>query len=78
MKDTYNVYLRYKAIIELLAKKEYTSLQIAKKTKIPQATAFRMIGSLLKNNIVMISKKTPSKKKIGRHTQVFKLKRSNI
>jgi len=73
MKDTYNTYLRYKKIIKLLSKKEHTINYIIKKTKIPQATAFRIIHSLLKNNIIIISK-IQTTKNCGRSKQVFKLK----
>lgn len=72
MKDSYNTYLRFKKIIDLLGTKEYTGGVIAKKTKFPVATTYRMLKSLDKHNIVT-TKDTKGKYK-NQPLKLYKLK----
>jgi len=72
MKKTYNTHLKYKEIIELLAKKECTVYNIIKEIDIPIATVYRMIESLVENNIIIISYKLKNKQ-IGKNPIVYKL-----
>lgn len=72
--NQYIVYLRYEKILKLIGKKQCTALDILKKTKIPIASLYRILNSLLNNNRIIISE-TKKPNKMGRPTIIFKLNR---
>lgn len=48
-------YLNYKKILELLENEELGSFQIADKTKINRTTTHRIINTLMKKNLIIMS-----------------------
>jgi len=76
MKDGsgYLTYFRYSKVKEILGKKQYTAEQLLKKTKIPQASLYRILKGLLVNKeIVMLE--TKKLDKCGRLLKIYELKR---
>lgn len=73
IKNGYLTYLRYSKVIELISKKQCTAKQL-KITKIPIASLYRILKSLLMNNKIVILK-TKRKNKSGRPPTIYKLKR---
>ena len=69
--DTYC--LRHTKILKLITKKQYTAQQIFKETRIPIASIYRILDSLLKNNKITNSK-TKSPYTGGNRRQIYKLK----
>ena len=77
MKDNsgYLSYLRYCKVIKILSKQQCTTKQLLKITKIPQASIYRILKSLLVNNHIVIIK-TKTQDKWGRVPKKYKLKPS--
>ena len=77
MKNRYSSYLKYKKIIELFGKNDYTVTGSVKKTKLSKLMVYRIVNSLLENNVIVVSK-TKSKTKYYRPPIIFKLKRGKL
>jgi len=67
----YRSYLRYKKVIELINENEYSACDIFKITGIPESTIYHMINSLLKNNVIVVSKYVVSSE--GNRNRFFKI-----
>jgi len=71
MTDYYNSYLKVVRLHKLL-KKEHSAKNIAKKTKTPLVTVYRILRTLEKHNIITIR---TTRTKDNKHLQLYKLKR---
>jgi len=77
MTNFYKNYLRCGTILKIIGKKQCTVPQIFKKTKIPITSIYRIINSLLQNNVIIVSK-TKVQHASRRPPKIFKMKRGKI
>ncbi len=73
-KDNYHVYTSYKYVIDLLTENQYNILELVEKTNMPISTVYRIVNSLVKNDILKIAKYSGHENH-GRNAMVFGIKK---
>lgn len=54
--SSYNTYLRFKTILDLMEEANLSVSEISKKTDTPLSTAYKIIKDLQKENVIQMSK----------------------